>query len=80
MGRYDVQGPPGERLSSSTSLTIKVLDENDNYPQFTQKTYYIQVSAQLLHAVNTVSWFWVRIDFDPDPAFQLNPSKLRQNR
>ena len=38
------QGPPGERLSASTTVTITVEDENDNYPQFTEKTYYVTVA------------------------------------
>jgi hypothetical protein len=43
---FHLQGPPGERLSASTSVTIRVLDENDNYPQFSQRTYYVQVSLK----------------------------------
>ena len=41
------QGPPAERLSASTTVTITVLDENDNYPQFSQKTYYLQVEEDI---------------------------------
>ena len=41
------QGPPGERLSAETTVTIRVLDENDNYPQFTEKTYHLQVAEDI---------------------------------
>ena len=41
------QGPPGERLSAETSVTITIEDENDNYPQFTEKTYYVTVTEDI---------------------------------
>ena len=41
------QGPPGERLSAETIVTISVEDVNDNYPQFTEKIYYVTVAEDV---------------------------------
>lgn len=35
--------PPTERKSSSATIVIKVLDENDNYPQFVERTYTVGI-------------------------------------
>lgn len=35
--------PPSERKSSSATIIIKVLDENDNYPQFVERTYTVGI-------------------------------------
>lgn len=35
--------PPSERKSSSATIVIKVLDDNDNYPQFVERTYTVTV-------------------------------------
>ena len=37
-------GPPSERLSSEVNVTISVLDENDNRPQFSEERYTVYVS------------------------------------
>ena len=39
------QGVPGDRLSSTARVKISVTDENDNYPQFSQKTYNVEVQG-----------------------------------
>ncbi|XP_062576129.1 cadherin EGF LAG seven-pass G-type receptor 2-like isoform X1 [Saccostrea cucullata] len=38
------QGDVANRRSSTATVNIAVLDENDNYPQFSQKTYLVNVS------------------------------------
>jgi cadherin EGF LAG seven-pass G-type receptor 1 len=39
------QGLPsaGGQMSSTSSVVVRVLDDNDNYPQFTERTYTVQV-------------------------------------
>ncbi|KAL4226126.1 Cadherin EGF LAG seven-pass G-type receptor 2 [Mactra antiquata] len=41
------QAPFGEQRSSTTTIDITVLDENDNYPQFDKSSYALNVSENL---------------------------------
>lgn len=40
----DMATPQMERRSATATVLVKVLDDNDNYPQFTERTYTVQVS------------------------------------
>lgn len=40
----DMATPQDERKSATASVIVKVLDDNDNYPQFSERTYSVQVS------------------------------------
>ncbi|CAB3374160.1 Hypothetical predicted protein [Cloeon dipterum] len=46
--------PVNERKSSSATLFVKVLDDNDNYPQFTEKTYSVLVPENINWSQNPV--------------------------
>lgn len=35
--------PPIDRKSSSATIVVRVLDDNDNYPQFVERTYTVTV-------------------------------------
>ena len=41
------QAPIGKQRSSSATVNINVLDENDNYPQFLQDSYTVSVAENL---------------------------------
>ncbi|XP_076066701.1 protocadherin-like wing polarity protein stan isoform X3 [Oratosquilla oratoria] len=41
------QGPPEERRTATAEVTVKVLDENDNYPQFSERSYSVEVPEDL---------------------------------
>ncbi|CAN8002126.1 unnamed protein product, partial [Ixodes hexagonus] len=40
-------GPVTDRKSASTTVEITVLDENDNYPQFSERSYSVKVSEDV---------------------------------
>lgn len=40
----DMATPQDERKSATATVIVKVLDDNDNYPQFSERTYSVQVS------------------------------------
>ncbi|XP_055533079.1 protocadherin-like wing polarity protein stan isoform X2 [Wyeomyia smithii] len=40
----DQASPQVEKKSASTTVYVKVLDDNDNYPQFSERTYTVQVN------------------------------------
>ncbi|KAJ6621562.1 Protocadherin-like wing polarity protein stan, partial [Pseudolycoriella hygida] len=40
----DLTTPHTERKSATATVVIKVLDDNDNYPQFSERTYTVQVN------------------------------------
>lgn len=40
----DNASPQTERKSATATVIVKVLDDNDNYPQFTERSYTVQVS------------------------------------
>lgn len=35
--------PVGDRRTATAALRIKILDDNDNYPQFTERTYTVTI-------------------------------------
>ncbi|XP_063227767.1 protocadherin-like wing polarity protein stan [Bacillus rossius redtenbacheri] len=46
--------PVVERKSSTATVVIRVLDDNDNYPQFTERTYTVQVPEDIGWSDNPV--------------------------
>lgn len=44
--------PAPDRKSSTGSIVVKVLDENDNYPQFAERTYAVSVPEDTNPNVN----------------------------
>lgn len=40
----DNASPQSERKSATATVIVKVLDDNDNYPQFSERSYTVQVS------------------------------------
>lgn len=50
----DLATPQSARRSSSASVVIKILDDNDNYPQFTERTYTVSVNEDINWAENPV--------------------------
>uniref|UniRef100_A0A336MVD4 CSON001872 protein n=1 Tax=Culicoides sonorensis TaxID=179676 RepID=A0A336MVD4_CULSO len=40
----DMASPQTERKTAKTTVLVKVMDDNDNYPQFSERTYTVQVS------------------------------------
>ncbi|XP_037498235.1 protocadherin-like wing polarity protein stan isoform X1 [Rhipicephalus sanguineus] len=40
-------GPVTDRKSASTTVEITVLDDNDNYPQFSERSYSVKVSEDI---------------------------------
>ncbi|XP_018058154.1 PREDICTED: protocadherin-like wing polarity protein stan [Atta colombica] len=45
---------PSTRRSSNATLVVRVLDDNDNYPQFTERTYSATVPEDLDYTTNPV--------------------------
>jgi cadherin EGF LAG seven-pass G-type receptor 1 len=50
------QGLPsaGSQRSSTSTVVVRVLDDNDNYPQFTERTYTVQVPEDVNWSENPV--------------------------
>lgn len=50
------QGLPsaGGQQSSTSTVVVRVLDDNDNYPQFTERTYTVQVPEDVNWSENPV--------------------------
>lgn len=40
----DMASPQTERKSATATVIVKILDDNDNYPQFSERTYTVSVS------------------------------------
>ncbi|XP_054168820.1 protocadherin-like wing polarity protein stan [Oppia nitens] len=47
-------GPVHLRRNSQTTVTIKILDDNDNYPQFSEKSYSVQIAEDLNYSKHPV--------------------------
>ncbi|RVE52505.1 hypothetical protein evm_002899 [Chilo suppressalis] len=50
----DQASPVSDRLSSTATVHVNVLDDNDNYPQFSEKTYTVTVDEDISVADNPV--------------------------
>ncbi|XP_045101942.1 protocadherin-like wing polarity protein stan isoform X7 [Portunus trituberculatus] len=48
------EGAAQHRLTATTHVTVTVLDENDNYPQFTERTYTVEVPEDISAAASPV--------------------------
>lgn len=51
----DMATPQDERKSASATVIVKVLDDNDNYPQFSERTYSVQVSEDKWDDTNIIA-------------------------
>lgn len=51
----DNASPQTERKSATASVVVKVLDDNDNYPQFSERTYTVSVSEDSWDDTNIVA-------------------------
>ena len=56
--------PQTARRSASASVVVKVLDDNDNYPQFTERTYTVNVNEDVSWTENPVVAHIKAIDSD----------------
>lgn len=50
----DLASPQTARRSSSSSVVIHILDDNDNYPQFSERTYSVSLNEDVNWADNPV--------------------------
>lgn len=66
------QGDVENRRSSTTTVNIAVLDENDNYPQFSQRTYRVNVSEDYNFNINPVITKVTATDKDLDNNGQIS--------
>lgn len=51
----DMALPQDERKTATATVVVKVLDDNDNYPQFSERTYTVQVSEDKWDDTNIVA-------------------------
>lgn len=51
----DMATPQDERKSASATVIVKVLDDNDNYPQFSERTYSVHVSEDKWDDTNIIA-------------------------
>jgi cadherin EGF LAG seven-pass G-type receptor 1 len=58
------QAPLPERRSSTATLRVRVLDDNDNYPQFTERTYSVLVPEDVDYTQNPVIGAVKAVDAD----------------
>ncbi|KAK5644385.1 hypothetical protein RI129_005685 [Pyrocoelia pectoralis] len=50
----DLATPQNARRSASASVIVKILDDNDNYPQFSERTYTVNVNEDINWGENSV--------------------------
>ncbi|KAI8429178.1 hypothetical protein MSG28_007715 [Choristoneura fumiferana] len=50
----DQASPVSDRLSSTATVHVNILDDNDNYPQFSEKTYTVTVDEDINVSDNPV--------------------------
>ncbi|KAJ2938245.1 hypothetical protein O0L34_g17587 [Tuta absoluta] len=50
----DQASPVSDRLSSTATVHVNILDDNDNYPQFSEKTYTVTVDEDISASDNPV--------------------------
>lgn len=54
VGATDLASPQTARKSSSASVVIHILDDNDNYPQFSERTYTVALDEDIDWTSNPV--------------------------
>lgn len=54
VGATDLASPQTARRSASASVIISILDDNDNYPQFSERTYSVALNEDANWAENPV--------------------------
>ncbi|XP_012288367.1 protocadherin-like wing polarity protein stan [Orussus abietinus] len=54
LGASDLATPPSVRKTATTTLVVRVLDDNDNYPQFSERTYSVSVPEDLDYTSNPI--------------------------
>ncbi|KAG7212572.1 hypothetical protein KM043_012871 [Ampulex compressa] len=50
----DQATPQSARKSANATLVVRILDDNDNYPQFTERTYSVSIPENLDYTANPV--------------------------
>ncbi|XP_066601005.1 protocadherin-like wing polarity protein stan [Prorops nasuta] len=50
----DLATPPSSRRTATARLVVRILDDNDNYPQFTERTYSVALPEDLDYTANPV--------------------------
>ncbi|XP_037874856.1 protocadherin-like wing polarity protein stan [Bombyx mori] len=50
----DQASPVSDRLSSTATIHVNIIDDNDNYPQFSEKTYTVSVDEDISVTDNPV--------------------------
>ncbi|XP_013177867.1 PREDICTED: protocadherin-like wing polarity protein stan isoform X1 [Papilio xuthus] len=50
----DQASPVSDRLSSSATIHVNIIDDNDNYPQFSEKTYTVTVDEDISVSENPI--------------------------
>lgn len=50
----DLAIPTTDRRSASATLVVRVLDDNDNYPQFSERIYIVNVPEDFDYTINPV--------------------------
>lgn len=51
----DMTTPQDERRTATATVIVKILDDNDNYPQFSERTYSVQVNEDKWDDTNTIA-------------------------
>ncbi|XP_050305133.1 protocadherin-like wing polarity protein stan isoform X2 [Anthonomus grandis grandis] len=54
VGATDLANPATTRRSSSATVVISILDDNDNYPQFSERTYSVSLNEDINYTENPV--------------------------
>ncbi|XP_023246804.1 protocadherin-like wing polarity protein stan [Copidosoma floridanum] len=50
----DLANPQTERRTASATLVVRILDDNDNYPQFSERTYVVSIPEDFDYTINPV--------------------------
>ncbi|XP_016844332.1 protocadherin-like wing polarity protein stan isoform X2 [Nasonia vitripennis] len=50
----DLANPESNRQTASATLVVRVLDDNDNYPQFSERTYIVSIPEDMDYTLNPV--------------------------
>ncbi|XP_045034928.1 protocadherin-like wing polarity protein stan isoform X2 [Daphnia magna] len=73
------QGPVQERQSATASVHVQIGDENDNYPQFSERTYTVEVAENVNWAENPIVARIRATDADVGPNAILRYSLIGGN-